>query len=437
MRECDYDPLDPAVLEDPFPAYEALRKGCPVHHLEAFAPPFFTLTRYGDVLEGLRDWELWSIRYGDSPQYTHASGLFNDPPEHTPFRKLFNRAFTPHTVGRLDDGIEHLARQLLGDMLAEGSGDFRDFFASRLPATIIAGLIGVPPTDLALFREMCDDLTATYNVPDPAASARPRARLDAYFQTHIDRRRAQLRQASLTDPASPQSGNALPDDLLSGFLVAEEDGRHLSDDDVHLMLVLLLLGGLETSTALLTNLVWRLLEDRSRWEAVQRNAALVDIAVEESLRFDPPVLGLFRTPTRDVTLHDVEIPERSKVMLCFASANRERSKRPRVPGSVPTGSPARPSTAAPHLRVRRALLPRSASGAPRGHSLSSSTPRAHAGPPPRRTARAHRALLAVGSEAAARPLELSGPSHKGDTSSPPRRCPDAASPRQAAMATLG
>ena len=322
MEGCDYDPLGESTLEDPFPAYARLRERCPVHRYEHFSPPFFTLSRYEDVLAGLRDWELWSIRYGDNPQYMRASGLFNDPPEHTGFRKLFNRGFTPRTVGRLEDEIEQLARELLADQLDHGRGDFHDLYASPLPMTIIARLIGVPTSDLALFREMCDELTATYNVPEAAASAGPRARLDEYFQAHIDERRAALADAGVSASAE-HLGTVLPHDLLSGFLVAEHDGRHLDDAEMHLMLVLLLLGGLETSTALLTNLVWRLLQERGRWEALQRDPGLIDVAVEESLRFDPPVLGLFRTPTRDVTLHGVDIPERSKVMLAFASANRD------------------------------------------------------------------------------------------------------------------
>ena len=323
MDDDGYDPLSTSTLQDPFPAYEQLRQACPVHRFEAFSPPFFTLSRYDDVLAGLRDWELWSIRYGSSPQYMRPTGLFNDPPAHTGFRKLFNRGFTPRTVGRLEDEIEELARQLVGQVISRGSGDFHDFLASPLPMSIIARLIGVPTSDLELFREMCDDLTATYNVPDPAASAGPRARLDAYFQTHIDDRRSILRRNGITAPSVDDVGTVLPDDLLSGLVVAEHDGRRLDDNELHLMLVLLLLGGLETSTALLTNVLWRLLQDRDRWETLLRDPALVDVAVEESLRVDPPVLGLFRTPTRDVTLHGVDIPEKSKVMLCFASANRE------------------------------------------------------------------------------------------------------------------
>jgi cytochrome P450 len=318
-----YDPLAEDTLRDPFPAYARLREGCPVHHHAAFDPPFFTLSRRADVLAALRDWEVWSIRYGSNPQYMRGSGLFSDPPEHTGFRKLFNRGFTPRTVGRLEGEIEVLGRELIDAVLEDGHGDFHDFYASPLPITIIARLLGIPTDDLPLFAGMCDDLVATYNVPDPAAGAPARARLDAYFQGHIDDRRAALRAAGVAEPGPEHLGSVVPDDLLSGFVVAEQDGRRLDDGEMHLLLVLLLLGGLETSTALLGNLLWRLLEDRSRWEALQAAPELVDVAVEESLRHDPPVLGLFRTPTRDVELHGVPIPVKAKVMMCFASANRD------------------------------------------------------------------------------------------------------------------
>jgi cytochrome P450 len=319
----DYDPLAPETLEDPFPSYQELRARCPVHHYADFEPPFFTLSRHEDVLAGLRDWQLWSMRYGDNPQYLSPSGLFNDPPEHTTFRRLFNRAFTPRTVGRLDREIEQIGRQLLDAVVEEGSGDFHEFYASRLPIIVIARLLGVPEGDLELFREMCDALIATYNVPDPRASAPARRRIDDYFQARIDERRATLDDADVTDPTLDVLGKELPNDLLSGFVVAEVDGRRLTDAEMHLILLLLLLGGLETSTALLTNLLWRLLQQPERWQAVRDDAAVHETAIEESLRFDPPVLGLFRTPTHDVTLHGVSIPEKAKVMLCFASANRD------------------------------------------------------------------------------------------------------------------
>jgi cytochrome P450 len=319
-----YDPMAPGVLEDPFPSYAELRETCPVHHHTGFTPPFFTVSRHADVMAVLGDVETWSSRYGPSPQYTRPSGLVSDPPEHTEFRRLFVRGFTPRTVGGLEGEIEAIATELLDAMAPRRSGDFHRLFAYPLPMTVIARLLGVPESDLALFKELCDGLTATYNLPDPQASGPARARLDAYVQRHIDERRRLLAAAGVTDPGEEHLGTVLPNDMISGFVVAEYQGRRLTDVEMQWALLLLLLGGNETSTALLTNLVWRLLEDRSRWEAVLEDRPLVDVAIEESLRHDPPVLGLFRTPTSDVVMHGVTIPAKAKVMVCYASANRDQ-----------------------------------------------------------------------------------------------------------------
>ena len=318
-----YDPLSEATLADPFPAYAELRERCPVHHHADFTPPFFTLSRYDDVREALVDHGTWSIRYGQSPQYTRPAGLVNDPPEHTAFRQLFSRAFTPRVVGRIEAQIAGLADGIVDGFVDRRAGDLHDLYAVELPTIVIARLLGIPTEDRGRFKEMSTALTATYNAPDPHESAAPRAAFDDYFSGILDERRARVAATGATVPMPEHVGTVLPDDLITSFLVAEVDGRRLDDRELQWMLLLLLLGGNETSTALITNLVWRLLERPERWTAVRADPALVDAAVEESLRHDPPVLGLFRTPTHDVTRHGVTIPEKAKVMLCFASANRD------------------------------------------------------------------------------------------------------------------
>ena len=89
------------------------------------------------------------------------------------------------------------------------------------------------------------------------------------------------------------------------------------------MLVQLLVGGNETTTSLITNLVWRLLQNRELWQALVDDPTLVDVAIEESLRFDPPVLGMYRTTTCPVSMSGTVIPADEKVMLLYASANRD------------------------------------------------------------------------------------------------------------------
>ncbi len=352
----DYDPVSDAVLADPFPAYRELREGCPVHHNERFTPPHYTLSRYADVREALVDHATWSIRYGQSPQYTRPAALVNDPPEHTAYRALFARAFTPRTVKTVEDQIDELAGVFIDAMLAMGGGpeaglharstagstagstavargDLHDLYACPLPTIVIAKLLGIAPGDLNQFKQMSNDLTASYNSSDPAVSLGPRQAFDAYFAAVIAQRRAALHGAGYDIDGGPSSGpdqlgSVLSDDLVSALVVAEVDGRRLDDHELSWILLLLLLGGNETSTALLTNLMWRLLERTERWAAVCADPGLIDVAVEESLRFDPPVLGLFRTPTTDTTLHGVTVPAKAKTMLCYGSANHDPSVFP-------------------------------------------------------------------------------------------------------------
>lgn len=320
---CPYDPLSPETLADPFPTYSELRSHCPVQEFEDFDPPFFTLTRHADVFDAVRDVGLWSSRYGFTPQYSRPSGLVGDPPDHTAFRRLFIRGFTPRTVSGLEEEITELATGLVDGLEPHGEGDLHELFAFPLPLLVVSRLLGLPASDIGLFKEMCSALTAEYNASDTTALVQARRRLDDYLLHFVNERRSMLVDAGVTDPGQEHLGTVLPQDLISGFVVAECEGRRLLDDEILWMLVLLLLGGNETTTALLTNLVWRLLQDRDRWEAVRADRSLIDTAIEESLRFDPPVLGMFRTPTRDVELHGVTIAAKRKVMLGFGSANHD------------------------------------------------------------------------------------------------------------------
>ena len=116
---------------------------------------------------------------------------------------------------------------------------------------------------------------------------------------------------------------APPDDLITRMVVAESSGQRLTDEAILGLVSQLLVGGNETTTSLITNVVWRLLEVRSLWERVAADPSLVDRAVEESLRFDPPVLALFRTTTRDAEVRGAAIPRGAKVMLHYAAGNRD------------------------------------------------------------------------------------------------------------------
>ncbi|TDC80563.1 cytochrome P450 [Actinomadura sp. 7K507] len=310
----EYDPFSPEVLEDPASAHRALREKCPVHHHAGFGENgFYTLSRHADVAEFFDDWGLWSSEWGQGPIYTREGGLKSDPPEHTVYRKLVTSAFTARRTAALEDWITATAAGLVDGFAHDGRADLCESFAIPLPVLVIAKILGVPAADRADFKEWSDQFMAGQNAADPAVQGAARAKIDAYFGAILAQRRESL---------AARGREALPDDLLTALLTAEHDGRPFTDEELLPLILLLLVGGNETTTSLIANAVWRLL-DLGLWEDVRSRPELVDVAVEESLRYDPPVLGLYRTNTRPVVLHGVEVPEGSKAHGLYASANRD------------------------------------------------------------------------------------------------------------------
>lgn len=313
-----YEPYSEAVLRDPATSYPHMLDQQPVYWCRGFTPPFCVLSRHADVTLALRDIDTFSSAHGQGPRFTPAAGMLSDPPRHTAFRRLVQQAFTPRSIERMGPGVAALAASMAGELTARGRWDLHDDFAFPLPVCVIAGMLGVPTSDIQRFKEWSDAAVAAMGSEDPSAHQPKLLEMAGYLHDQVQRRR----DGSKVD-SDPSSGAAPHVDLISGLIGARERGRSLGDDEIVGVITQLLVGGNETTTSLITNAVWRLLESAGQWRRLVANAQLVDAVVEESLRFDPPVLGLFRTTTRDVFLHGERIPSGSKVMLHFAAANRD------------------------------------------------------------------------------------------------------------------
>lgn len=313
-----WSPFAPESLEDPASGHRQLLGNCPVHRCDEFEPPFYTLSRYEDVEQALRDPETFSSQFGQGPRFSEPQGMMCDPPQHTTMRGFLQPAFTPRALAALTPAVEALSSRLIDDILAGPAAfDLHDDYAFPLPVIIIAGLLGVPEEDLDQFKRWSDNQVAAMGAADPTPYLAETAAFFAYMQQHLSARRAQL-----------GSGEPAADDLLALVASARlEDGELISEADALSMLTQLLVGGNETTTSLVTNMIWRLLERPALWAEVRERLptepSLADDLIEESLRYDPPVLGLYRHTTRDVTLHNVTIPAGSKVYLNYAAANRD------------------------------------------------------------------------------------------------------------------
>ena len=310
----EWSPFSPETMRDPGPGQQFLLQRCPVHRCDDFDPAFYTLSRYADVENALRDIETFSSEKGQGPRFSDPLGMLCDPPQHTRIRRIVQRAFTPKAMAVLEPLIVATTNELVNAILT-GPDDFdiHDDFAFPLPVIIIANMLGVPTEDLERFKFWSDIQVAAMGAEDPSKYAADQADFFGYVLEHLRGRRAQITR-----------GQTVPDDLLSLIAGARLDtGELLPEADAQSVLNQLLVGGNETTTSLITNMVWRLLEEPELWEMLCNEPDKIDAAIEESLRFDPPVLGLYRNTTVDVQLHDQIIPAGSKVFINYAAANRD------------------------------------------------------------------------------------------------------------------
>ena len=301
-----YDPLSAESLAEPSVAYGHLHEEAPVHFFEQFEPPFYTLSRFADVQGALLDIETYSSEFGQGPRFSPPAGMLSNPPQHTFYRSLVQQAFTPRAIAEWADRITALSEELLDERADANAWDLHDDYAFPLPVIVIVEMLGVPGDDLQRFKHWSDITVEAMGAEDPTPYAGEMGELAAYLLDAIRQRRAEPR-----------------DDLISELVTAEQDGKGLTDEELLGVVNQLFVGGNETTTSLITNMVWRLLADRPLWERLAAEPELVDAAVEESLRFDPPVLGLYRTTTRDVELEGGTIPKDAKVLMHYAAANRD------------------------------------------------------------------------------------------------------------------
>ena len=319
----EYDPVGEEVLDNPMPAYAHLREECPVHHFSGLENPMYSLARYQDVQSVLLDPKTWSNRFGPGISYDRNIGDLQryDPPEHQVRRRFLRAQFLPRTVSASEPAIRQLAHDLVDGFENDGKVELHDNYALPLPVKAFTELMGIPDEDSGRFKSWADDLTLGMTYPDRSRDAREA--LSTFTQNLVISRREAV-AASKSDSDEDPVGIIVPEGLISHLACHPlEDGTFMPDSEVASMIGQLLVAGHETTTSLITNTLWRLLLNPDEMAKVRGNSELVSNAIEESLRYDPPVLGLCKTNNEPVVYHDVEIPQDSKVMVLYASANRD------------------------------------------------------------------------------------------------------------------
>lgn len=316
MTDIDYSLTAPHVLDDPAAAHRELRSKCPVHFEQTAEYSLYTIASPTDVVSILQDPAVWSNAKGPGVKKSSSVGdvQHDDPPVHTHRRRFLRDPFLPSAVNRTAPAIRELAESLADELRASGrqSCELNHDFALALPVASFCALLGIDIADREQFSRWADDMVAGMAYQDRGRDGR--LGIGRFAREQIELRRA-----------LHERGEELPDGFLSYVATApyDDDGGVLPIDEAVNTVSQFLVAGHETTTSLITNLMWRVLETPSLWAQLVADPSLIEVAVEESLRFDPPVLGLCRTNNVATDVGGVAIPEDSKVMVLYASANRD------------------------------------------------------------------------------------------------------------------
>jgi len=315
-----FNPFDPDFRANPYPHFPALLDG-PPRQLNLFMPTTL-IARYDDVVGVLHDHERFTVRRPEIPFRERIDPfggaptiLTADPPVHSRLRKLVSKAFTPRRVRELEPRVREITTELLSGAAESSEFEAMSALANPLPVIVIAELLGVSAGDHAQFKQWSNDMISSFG-QDMAAGPSP-AGIAAK-----DELRRYLAEAIKQRSANPA------DDLISALIAARDESDALSEDELLAFVVLLLLAGNETTTNLIGNGLLALSRHPEQQQRLRDNRAMIPQAIEEMLRYDPPVQMTLRIPTATTNVGGTELAAGSLAFVLLAAANRDPAHFP-------------------------------------------------------------------------------------------------------------
>ncbi|MCV7300392.1 cytochrome P450 [Mycobacterium barrassiae] len=319
----DFGSFDDAIsgdVRDPYTELARIRREEPVQRLETSGAlpheeslPMFIVYRHEDVQQMLRDNETFSssaVIAAFGPVLGQGVMLGMDEPIHGRLRGLVSKAFTQKSLARWEDElVGRVANGLIDKFAPNGRADLVKEFTFDYPSQIIAGLLGLPVKDYPQFQRWSISLLSWLMNPERGLAAS--AALCDYFAPILEARRAQPRE-----------------DLISALAAAELDGEKLDDEEIFSFLRLLLPAGVETTYRSLGSLLFALLSNPDQLDAIRADRSLIPQAIEEGVRWEPPLLTITRVATKDTVLGGVEIPAGATVMPMLGSATHQEDRFP-------------------------------------------------------------------------------------------------------------
>lgn len=319
--------MDPAIQDDPFATYAEMHERCPVHRLPETG--LVMVTKYDDVRTVMTDPSVFSSqpsggagRQSDiaaaHAEYMATHGWVKartlqrtDPPVHTRYRKLLGRVFTNRRVKAMAPRIDEMANMLIDDFIDSGSCEWVSEFALPLPGMFIAEQLGLETSQIDVFKRWAEAMLAmsqrVLTLDEALEAAATEVEAQQFLANEFEKRRA--------NPT---------DDLISALVHSHgDDEEPFTMEELQDLMHQLITGGFETTTAALSKAMWLLLRYPDQQQLIRDDASLIPNFIEESLRFDSPVAGLWRVAACPTTIRGVEIEAGKPVMARYAAANRD------------------------------------------------------------------------------------------------------------------
>jgi len=334
----DLTDLDMWANGVPYQEFARLRALAPVAWCEepGAGPGFWSVLRYDDIVAASRDVRTFSSSRGvsfedptDDDLAARRTIIDTDPPAHTKLRKILSGSFTQRAVAVYQHFVEALTEQVLDDGLSREPFDFVDAVAKEVPIRVLARIMGLPAGDLPRFIDLGDRLIANTD-PDITDVVWGRDDTDAYrrfpFRSPYGKQLWDLGRAVIRDRISSPG-----DDLLSTLLRAEVDGERLTETDLDNFFSIMVVAGNETTRIAIAQAVVAFCEHPGEWDRLRadpEDAALLDTATEEVLRWTCPTHFMRRTASADVDFGTASIRAGDKVVLWYVSGNRDGAEFP-------------------------------------------------------------------------------------------------------------
>ena len=342
----DFGLFDPTVQQCPHPYYSQMQQEAPVYPAKSPMGDLHLITKYGDVTDVVKDIKTFSSRFDTSGSnynselvermkalYEEEGGydrigtmLTVDPPDHTRYRRLVTKAFTPKVIAELEPTVREITSRLIDDVVAvmerDGVVEFVETFAVPLPVTVIAKALNVPDDRLDDFKRWSDASIAgigtNISIEQRLDAEREVIQFQKYFAEQLELRRTEPQDDILTNLLNARVGHDEVDD----------DGNALPDVPLTMPEMLsiiqqLLVAGNETTTKFLTEMMRLLGENPDEFAKLQADLSRAKAVGEEALRLSTPTQGMFRIVQDDAEVAGCPLSAGDRAVVMFSAANRD------------------------------------------------------------------------------------------------------------------